>query len=133
LVGHGEEPPGTVARHPDAMITFALILLIAAAFTPWRQLSQLTRGEWAWAALVCCTMLAVFSIMNAPYSPPGSPDTERMGTIALGVLAALLLWGVARAGARRRAGLSVRPILPVLLVGALPLLLIGIIWLSRVA
>jgi hypothetical protein len=122
-----------VARHLDAMMTFALVLLVVAVLTPWRQLRHLTRIEWVWAALVCCTTLAVFAIMNAPYSPPGSPDTERRGTIALGVLAAVLLWGVALALARRRAGLSVRPLLPVFVVGALPLLLIGIIWLSTVA
>jgi hypothetical protein len=107
------------------MITFALILLVAAVLTQWRQLRHLTRIELVWAALVCCVTLAVFWIMDAPYSPPGSRPAERTGNIALGALAALLLWGVWRAGARHRAGLSVRPIIPVLVVGSLPLLLIG--------
>jgi hypothetical protein len=115
------------------MMTFGLLLLVVVVLTPWRRVRHLTGIERVWGALVCGTTLAVFAVMNAPYSPSESLDTERrMGTIALAALAALLLWGVERAYARRRAGLSVRPVLPVLVVGALPLLLVGIIWLSRV-
>jgi hypothetical protein len=96
-----------------------LILLVAAVLTPWRQLRYLTRIEWVWAALVCCTTLAVFA--------------GRMTDVALAVLAVLLLWGIARALSRHRAGLSVRPLLPVFVVGALPLLAFAMIWLSSVA
>ena len=104
-----------------------VILLVVAVLTPWRQLWHLTRIERIWAVLVCCNTVAVFGIMDAPYTPPGPRSNERTGEVALAALAALLLWGVWFARMRYRAGLSGRPLFPIFVIGTLPLLLIGLI------
>jgi hypothetical protein len=106
------------------VIVLGLILIVAAFVVRWRALTPIER---CWAILICTDALGIFLVPTTPARTPQRLLADRAMEVAVAVCILLMLVGVALVRTRWRAGRRARDLVPVFVVGGIPLVVIGLI------